>query len=101
MKLKECWCCGGLHDSIGSLCPDCSDAGCSRFSDSCRSDHQPVVSDGGASGSSIERQECPECGTPMEQYVPTNWNCPDCDRDYWREGNGWWSCDMNGEVQRV
>lgn len=45
--LDECWCCGGLHDSVKALCPDCDDAGCTHFGGECQSDHQPVVSDGG------------------------------------------------------
>lgn len=45
--LKECWCCGGLHDSYRTLCPNCHEAGCSRFEDGCESDHQPVLADGG------------------------------------------------------
>lgn len=48
--LDECWCCGGLHDSFGSLCPSCDDAGCNRFSDECDSDHKPVLPDGGQDG---------------------------------------------------
>ena len=43
--LSECWCCGGLHDAIGTLCPDCSDAGCNRFDDGCESDHKPATAD--------------------------------------------------------
>lgn len=45
--LKECWCCDGLHDSPGTLCPNCSDAGCNRFTDGCESDHKPALPDGG------------------------------------------------------
>lgn len=40
--LRECWCCGGLTDQP-SLCSACADAGCNRFTDTCDSDHQPVI----------------------------------------------------------
>lgn len=40
--LKECWCCGGLHDTLGTLCPPCYEAQCNRFTDDCNSDHKPV-----------------------------------------------------------
>ena len=52
----ECWCCGGLHDSLGLLCPDCDDWGCQYFSEECQSDHKPVFSDG-----ETERQRLIEC----------------------------------------
>ena len=45
--LKECWCCDGLHDSPGTLCPNCSHAGCNRFTDGCESDHKPALPDSG------------------------------------------------------
>lgn len=56
--LEECWCCGGLHDSYRTLCPDCHEAGCSRFDDGCESDHQPVIADG--SGESAAAQDLKE-----------------------------------------
>lgn len=48
----ECWCCGGLHDRRGTLCPNCDDAGCNRFTEECESDHQPALADGGSAESS-------------------------------------------------
>lgn len=45
--LDECWCCGGLHDSLGALCPSCDDAGCTHFGGECQSDHKPALPDGG------------------------------------------------------
>lgn len=45
--LDECWCCGGLHDSLGALCPNCDDAGCTHFGGECQSDHKPALHDGG------------------------------------------------------
>lgn len=57
--LKECWCCGGLHDSIGTLCPDCDKADCNRFTDDCSSDHLPVLPDGGCVDSEVETEHVP------------------------------------------
>ncbi|UIP01726.1 hypothetical protein Hbl1158_16865 (plasmid) [Halobaculum sp. CBA1158] len=54
--LSECWCCSGLHDTFGTLCPNCDDAGCNRFTDECESDHKPVLADGAGSESVIQRQ---------------------------------------------
>lgn len=57
-ELRECWCCSGLHDHFGStLCPDCVDAGCGRFSDECESDHDPVLADGGEEVSAEDKQD--------------------------------------------
>ena len=53
--LKECWCCDGLHDSPGTLCPDCDNAGCNRFEDGCESDHKPALADGGQPDGGIDR----------------------------------------------
>jgi len=47
------------------------------------------------------REACPSCGTEMERYVPTAWHCPECERDYWKEGDSWWSCDVSGEPELV
>lgn len=60
--LEECWCCGGLHDSVGTLCPSCDDAGCSRFDEECASDHQPVLPDGG-------------------KQADVSWWCEDCEQE--------------------
>ena len=46
--LKLCWCCDGIHDSPGSLCPNCEDARCNRFTDECKSDHDPAFQHGGS-----------------------------------------------------
>ena len=54
--LKECWCCDGLHDSPGTLCPDCDNAGCNRFEDGCESDHKPALADGGQPDGGLERE---------------------------------------------
>jgi hypothetical protein len=54
--LDECWCCGGLHDGLGLLCPDCDDAGCQYFDGECKSDHKPVLPDGGQ-----RTTHCPNC----------------------------------------
>jgi hypothetical protein len=43
--LEECWCCGGLHDTHGTLCPNCDDADCNRFTPECDSEHKPVLPD--------------------------------------------------------
>jgi len=51
----ECWCCGGLHDSRGLLCPDCDDWGCPYFGGECESDHKPVFPDGGNTANGIDR----------------------------------------------
>jgi len=53
--LDKCWCCDGLHDSLGCLCPDCDEAGCQHFGGVCRSDHKPVVPDGGNAANGTER----------------------------------------------
>lgn len=45
--LDECWCCGGLHDSVRALCADCDETGCQHFGGECQSDHKPVLADGG------------------------------------------------------
>lgn len=45
--LEECWCCEGLHDAPGKRCPPCREAGCPHFGGECRSDHEPVLPDGG------------------------------------------------------
>jgi len=47
------------------------------------------------------REACPSCGTEMDRYVPTAWHCPKCDREYWKEGDSWWSCDVSGEPKLV
>jgi len=51
----ECWCCGGLHDSRGLLCPDCDDWGCPYFGGECESDHKPVRPDGGNTANDTDR----------------------------------------------
>lgn len=59
--LDECWCCDGLHDGPGLLCPSCDDAGCQYFDGECRSGHKPVLPDGGGAGHS-------EPGTERESW---------------------------------
>lgn len=49
----------------------------------------------------VDQRTCPVCGTAFERYVPTEWHCPECDRDYWIEGDSWWSCDVSGEPELV
>lgn len=79
--MDECWCCSGLHDSPGTLCPDCDDAGCNRFSDDCKSDHQPAMADGG-----VERRDpaddpaaCSVCGVHIGFFGDEY--CDGCARD--------------------
>jgi len=50
--LDECWCCDGLHDAPGLLCPSCDEAGCQYFDSECRSDHNPVRA--------VPREDCLE-----------------------------------------
>jgi len=65
--LDECWCCNGLHDSLGTLCPDCGEAGCNRFDDKCMSDHKPVLTDGSGKKTDVGQRDkvivgCKDCG---------------------------------------
>lgn len=66
--LKECWCCDGLHDGLGLLCPKCDDAGCQYFDGECKSDHKPVLPDGGIIIAGIEYM-CRVCGNETTIYV--------------------------------
>jgi len=94
--LDECWCCAGLHDGVGSLCPSCDDAGCQHFGDECDSDHKPVLPNGGQSqgpepkmahawvcdgcGKHITSQpfgDCTDCGGP---FLPATDDRLACDR---------------------
>ncbi|TKX54472.1 hypothetical protein EXE42_08255 [Halorubrum sp. SP3] len=68
--LKECWCCDGLHDNPGTLCPNCSDAGCNRFTDGCESDHKPALPDGGREPGEGESYDCAGHVRPVPPHVP-------------------------------
>lgn len=75
--LDECWCCGGLHDSFGGLCPNCAEAGCNRFTDGCDSDHKPVMPDGGRPGVDADRR-CTNCGKSVEDLPYEFWLFSTC-----------------------
>jgi len=74
--LDECWCCGGLHDSRGLLCPDCDDWGCPYFGGECESDHKPVLPDGGNATSGTDHEDCTVSGCHEPAVRTLQWPEP-------------------------
>jgi hypothetical protein len=68
--LKECWCCDGLHNSPGTLCPTCSNVGCNRFTDGCESDHEPALPDGGREPGEGESYDGNGGIRPVPPHIP-------------------------------
>ena len=75
--LDECWCCGGLHDTVRALCPDCDEAGCQHFGGQCLSDHKPVIQDGGMDDRDPWRS--PNCGASLTVLSGSTARCDDCE----------------------
>ena len=52
------------------------------------------------------QQDCPKCDGDLEAHPNPEtgllW-CDSCEREYWteREDGPWWSCGMDGEIERV
>lgn len=59
-------------------------------------------------GTERNRDECPGCGSSDIQSHPSKeargvgmlW-CPDCENEFWREGNTWWQCGHDGKVMQA
>lgn len=51
----------------------------------------------------VTQPDCPKCGSEMYQHTDApgvTW-CDTCQREFWREGGDWWSCDASGVLSRV
>lgn len=45
-------------------------------------------------------RSCPACPGAMYQHgAPGVYWCENCEREFWKEGNGWWCCDESGEPE--